>query len=99
MNLKPLKFSKNDQVKISEFFWATIAKIFEAQPGLGANQTAWSRPAPIQINDLKSFLIHQTEIQIPVRPSIFIIRKVIKWLTWFIEQTQYQKEISEIEYF
>ena len=26
--------------------------------------------------------------------SIFIIRRVIKWLTWFIEQTQYQKEIQ-----
>ena len=71
-------------------FWATIAKIFDVQPGLGSSSDRLQS---------KPFLIHQTEIRIPVGPSIFIIRKVIKWLTWFIEQTQYQKEISEIEYF
>ena len=79
--------------KFQEIFnksWATIAKISEFQPGLGLAQTD---------SNQNHVLIHQTENRIPVGPSIFIIRKVIKWFTWFIEQTQYQKEINEIEYF
>ena len=88
------------KIPFSNFF----QKLYRFRIEITEIDEIWNRPGPRIGSESKDRTFIGPEISIPTfsdlnsnsrgTDSIFIIRRVIKWLTWFIEQTQYQKEIQ-----